>query len=113
MNPQYRHRLTTTWEAPVDGLELAATWRYFSGTKNETVEENPEIDENLPTINYVDLSMFYEINDTIRLRAGVLNVLNEQPPVSTSSGPPLGNGNTFPTIYDTARTFFGGVTFSF
>ena len=113
VNPEYRHRLTTTWEAPVDGLELAATWRYFSGTKNDPVAENPEIDEDLPTINYVDLSMFYEINDTIRLRAGVLNVLNEQPPVSTSSGPPLGNGNTFPTIYDTARTFFGGVTFSF
>ncbi|MEM7703690.1 MAG: hypothetical protein AAF251_17265, partial [Pseudomonadota bacterium] len=60
-----------------------------------------------------DLSFFYELTDNVRLRGGVLNVLNEQPPVSTSAGPPLGNGNTFPTIYDTARTFFGGVNFTF
>ena len=112
VNPKYRHRVTTTWETPVEGLEAAATWRYFAGTKNEA-GDSPLIDDDLQTINYVDLSFFYELNDTIRLRGGVLNVTNTQPPVSTSSGPPLGNGNTFPTIYDTARTFFGGVTFSF
>ena len=112
VNPQYRHRFQTTWETPVDGLEAAATWRYFSGTKNEP-GDSPQIDDDLPVVNYIDLSFFYEINDTIRLRGGVLNVTNDQPPVSTSSGPPLGNGNTFPTIYDTARTFFGGVTFNF
>nr|WP_298895283.1 TonB-dependent receptor [uncultured Altererythrobacter sp.] len=113
VNPQYRHRVTTTWETPVDGLETSVTWRYFSGTKNERVDANPEIDDDLPVVNFVDMAFFYDINDTITLRGGVLNVLNEQPPVSTSSGPPLGNGNTFPTIYDTARTFFGGVNFSF
>ena len=112
VNPKYRHRVTTTWETPVEGLEAAATWRYFAGTKNEA-GDSPLIDDDLQTINYVDLSFFYELNDTIRLRGGVQNVTNTQPPVSTSSGPPLGNGNTFPTIYDTARTFFGGVTFSF
>ena len=112
VNPKYRHRVTTTWETPVEGLEASATWRYFAGTKNEA-GDSPLIDDDLQTINYVDLSFFYELNDTIRLRGGVQNVTNTQPPVSTSSGPPLGNGNTFPTIYDTARTFFGGVTFSF
>lgn len=113
VNPKYRHRFVTTWETPVDGLETAVTWRYFSGTKNEAVAANPEIDDDLPAVNYVDLSFFYELSDTVKLRGGVLNVLNELPPVSTSSGPPLGNGNTFPTIYDTARTFFGGINFSF
>lgn len=113
VNPEYRHRALATWETPVEGLETTLTWRHFSGTNNETVEANPEIDENLPAVNYADFSFFYEISDNIRFRGGVLNFLNEQPPVSTSSGPPLGNGNTFPTIYDTARTVFGGVNFSF
>ncbi|MEL6540804.1 MAG: TonB-dependent receptor [Pseudomonadota bacterium] len=113
VNPEYRHRMLATWETPLDGFESTVTWRYFSGTKNDPVAANPEIDEDLPAVNYVDLSFFYELTDNVRLRGGVLNVLNEQPPVSTSAGPPLGNGNTFPTIYDTARTFFGGVNFTF
>ena len=113
VNPKYRHRALVTWETPVESLETTVTWRHFSGTRNDPDTAAPEIDDDFPAVNYVDLSMFYEVTESIRLRAGVLNVLNEQPPVSTSSGPPLGNGNTFPTIYDTARTFFGGVNFRF
>lgn len=112
VNPQYRHRALLTWETPLD-VEASVTWRHFSGTENDAVAANPEIDDDLQAVNYIDLSFFYEITDDIRLRAGVLNVTNTQPPVSTSSGPPLGNGNTFPTIYDTARTVFGGVNFRF
>ncbi|MEL6322885.1 MAG: TonB-dependent receptor [Pseudomonadota bacterium] len=113
VNPEYRHRMLATWETPLEGFETTLTWRYFSGTENEPNENNPEIDDDLPAVNYVDFSAFYDVNDSIRIRAGVLNLLNELPPVSTSAGPPLGNGNTFPTIYDTARTFFGGVNFRF
>ena len=112
VNPQYRHRALLTWETPLD-VEASVTWRHFSGTENDAVAANPEIDDDLQAVNYLDFSFFYEITDAINLRAGVLNLTNTQPPVSTSSGPPLGNGNTFPTIYDTARTFFGGVNFRF
>ena len=113
VNPEYRHRMLVTWETPLEGLESSITWRYFSGTKNDPDTAAPEIDDDFPAVNYVDFSFFYEITDSIRLRGGVLNIFDEIPPVSTSSGPPLGNGNTFPTIYDTARTVFGGVNFRF
>ncbi len=112
VNPEYRHRVTATWASNFD-LDLSLTWRYFSATDDEPVAANPEIDEALPSISYIDLSAVWQVNDTIALRAGVLNLLDEIPPVSTSSGPPLGNGNTFPTIYDTARQFFGGINFKF
>lgn len=112
VNPAYRHRATLNWDTPVD-VNLSLTWRYFSGTKNEAVAANPEIDDDLPTVNYFDLSGFYTVTDQISIRGGILNLLNEQPPVSASSGPPLGNGNTFPTIYDTARTIFLGINFAF
>ena len=112
VNPKYRHRAQLTWET-LFGMDATVAWRHFSGTENDTVAANPEIDDNLPAINYIDVSFFYEITDSINLRAGVLNINNAQPPVSTSSGPPLGNGNTFPTIYDTARTVFGGINFRF
>ncbi|WP_298336892.1 TonB-dependent receptor [uncultured Erythrobacter sp.] len=113
VNPEYRHRMLVTWETPVESLETTFTWRHFSGTDNDPNVDSPEIDDDLPSINYIDWAVFYEITDSIRLRGGILNIFDETPPVSTSSGPPLGNGNTFPTIYDTARTFFGGVNFRF
>ncbi|TNE49720.1 MAG: TonB-dependent receptor, partial [Sphingomonadales bacterium] len=112
VNPEYRHITSATWDTTF-GLDATVTWRYFSGTKNERDDSSPLIDDDLPSISYIDLSFFYELTDKINLRAGVLNVFDEIPPVSSSSGPPLGNGNTFPTIYDTARTVFGGVNFKF
>ncbi len=112
VNPSYRHRAILGWQTNF-GLDLNLTWRHFAGTNDEPNTDAPEVDERLPAINYLDFSFFADLNDTVSLRGGVLNFTNEQPPVSTSSGPPLGNGNTFPTIYDTGRTFFAGVNFRF
>ena len=112
VTPEYRHRVVLGLQT-LAGIDMNLAWRHFSGTNNEVVAENPVVDDNLPAVNYLDFSFFYDVNDTISLRGGVLNFLNEQPPVSASSGPPLGNGNTFPTIYDTARQFFAGVNFKF
>ncbi|MBV7264925.1 TonB-dependent receptor domain-containing protein [Erythrobacter ani] len=112
VNPEYRHRMSATWQTNAD-LDLTLTWRFFAGTDDEPVAANPEVDEDLPSISYIDLAAVWQFNDTIGVRAGVLNLFDELPPVSTSSGPPLGNGNTFPTIYDTARTIFAGVNFRF
>ncbi len=112
VNPVYRHRATMTWNSNFD-LDLSLTWRHFSGSRNDAVAANPNIDDQLPAIDYFDLAGFYQVTDQIAIRGGILNIFDETPPVSTSSGPPLGNGNTFPTIYDTARTIFMGVKFSF
>lgn len=112
VNPKYRHRAVLSWET-LFGVDANLTWRHFSSTDNDVVDANPEIDDQLPAQNYLDFSFFYDITDNIALRGGVLNFLNNQPPVSASSGPPLGNGNTFPTIYDTGRSFFAGVNFKF
>lgn len=112
VNPAYRHRTTLTWDT-LFGPDLSLSWRHFSATDNEVVDANPEIDDQLPAQNYVDVSFNYPLNSVITLRGGMLNALNNQPPTSSSSGPPLGNGNTFPTIYDTGRTVFGGVNFKF
>ena len=115
VNPDHRHRLVAAWESNF-GLGASVTWRYFSSVSAAPEGDSniaPQIDDNLPSVNYVDLSFVYGVTDSITLRGGVLNMLNEQPPVSASSGPPLGNGNTFPTIYDTGRSFFSGVNFKF
>ncbi|MCA0910745.1 TonB-dependent receptor domain-containing protein [Qipengyuania gaetbuli] len=116
VNAQYRHRLAVTWESDFN-LDATVAWRHYSEVDafgGEDVGPNESlIDDNLPARNYVDLSMFYDVTESITLRFGVNNILNANPPVSASSGPPLGNGNTYPTIYDTGRSFFAGLNIRF
>ena len=110
VNPDYRHVFQTSWDTPWD-FSTTVTWRYFAGTDNQSATA-PEVDQRLRTINYVDWAGNYSINENINIRGGILNIFNVQPPVSLSSGPPLGNGNTFPTVFDTGRQFFLAVNFS-
>ena len=111
VNPEYRHRASLSWETDF-GFQPQLIWRYYGGTNNPE-GSSPNIDDNIPAVSYIDFSAFFELNDVITVRGGVLNLLNEQPPTSSSSGAPLGNGNTFPTLYDTARTIFAGINFRF
>ena len=76
-------------------------------------------DARIPIYNYFDLSTTWRVHDHINVRAGVNNIIDTIPPLVDSnsfgiSGPPFGNGNTFPQEYDPlGRTFFFGVTADF
>lgn len=108
----YRHRAILTWNTPLEGLQVNTTWRHFSGVDNIAATPAP-IDLTLDAANYFDLSANYEFLEGITARAGVNNLFLDQPPVSISAGPPLGNGNTYPTIYDTGRFIFFGLNARF
>ncbi len=108
--PEYRHRLMATWETPWP-WEAAVTWRHFGATDNDNTGDTLEPD--IPAIGYIDLTGNYQVLDNVLLRGGILNALAEQAPVFSSAGPPFGNGNTFPTVFDTSRVFFASVTANF
>lgn len=110
VNPKYRHRMLSTWGTPWD-LDLTLTWRFVGSTDNDNTSDTLEAE--LETQQYIDLSMNYNVTENVRLRAGALNVFNNQPPVFSSAGPPLGNGNTYPVAFDIGRFIFLGATFSF
>lgn len=108
VNPSYRHNMIGTWNTPIDGLQTTVTWRYFDGVDN--IAESPApVDTRLNTRNYFDLSSRYEVFEGVILRGGVSNIFNAQAPVSISAGAPLGNGNTYPSTYDTGRFIFMGL----
>lgn len=123
---RWRHTLRTTWSTPWSGLDVSVAWRYFSGVKSEQFSTNPNLgaiggtiangvisntDAFISSFNYIDLTAAVKLGDKVTLRLGVNNVFDKDPPVigaSTLPGPPAGNGNTFPQVYDSLGRFIFG-----
>lgn len=110
-NPQYRHRMLASWDTPWN-LSTTLTWRYFGGVDLDGIPADNPIDASLSQVNYLDFQANYQATDWLNFRFGVLNLTGREAPASTNVGAGLGNGNTFPTVYDaTGRFFFFGLTF--
>ncbi|MDI1325440.1 MAG: TonB-dependent receptor [Brevundimonas sp.] len=119
-NPEWRHRARATWITPWK-IDVAATWRYFaevelavlSKTDSSLNNGGTRMDRFFDAENYLDLAATWQVMDTVTLRAGVNNILDNDPQITTSAGDD-GNGNTFPQMYDAmGRYFFFGVTANF
>ncbi len=119
-NPEYRHRARATWLTPWD-MDLSATWRHYgevelavlNATTGTLNNGGARIDRYFDAENYLDLAATWQVMDTVTVRAGVNNVLDNDPQLSYSVGT-TGNGNTYPQVYDSlGRYFFFGVTANF
>ena len=119
-NPEYRHRARATWLTPWD-MDLSATWRHYgevelavlNATTGTLNNGGTRLDRYFDAENYLDLAATWQVMDTVTLRAGVNNVLDNDPQLSYSVGT-TGNGNTYPQVYDSlGRYFFFGVTANF
>jgi len=109
---EWRHRARVSWTTPVDGLDVSATWRYIGEVDLDTGATG-RVDSTLDAQNYIDLAGTWAAKDWVTFRAGVNNVLDQDPPLSASTGT-TGNGNTYPQTYDAlGRYFFVGATFDF
>ncbi len=105
-NPQWRHRLRTAWLTPWN-VTLSTTWRYYGDVTNG----GTAIGSTLPEYNYIDLGASINLKNDLVLRAGIDNVLDDDPPMTAVAGT---NGNTYPQIYDSlGRFMFVGVTKKF
>jgi len=109
--PDYRHRFVGTWVTPWD-LDVGMTWRYFAEMDNDQ-RELETLETELDSVNYIDLNATWYVWEDIQISGSILNVLAEDPPIFSGAGPALGNGNTYPTIYDTSRAYFAGVKLNF
>jgi iron complex outermembrane receptor protein len=114
-NPEWRHRARLTWQSPWN-VDVSATWRYYSSVdfgSSLTGSVAGRLDSSLDAMSYLDLSANWQITDTVSGRVGVNNVLDSDPPLSTSAGTG-GNGNTYPQLYDgLGRYMFVGISASF
>lgn len=118
-NPEWRHRARATWVSPWN-VDVSATWRYYGsveiavlGADGSLGNSGPRLDRELEQRNYLDLALSWQATEKLKVRAGVNNVLDKDPPLSASVGT-TGNNNTYPQLYDAmGRYMFVGVTATF
>jgi outer membrane receptor protein involved in Fe transport len=113
--PEWRHKLRTTWDTPMKGLQVSLDWRYLGEVTNDT-GNTALFDYKLKAQNYFDVSGSWTFKDNYTFRAGVNNVLDKDPPVIGSTELPsvVGSGNTYPQFYDAlGRYVYAGVTLDF
>ena len=109
-NPEYRHRTVVSWFTPW-AVDVSMTWRYFGSTDNDN--PNDELENKMDTVNYIDLAAVWSVTDNIQLRGTVINLFAEDPPIFSGAGPALGNGNTYPTVYDTGTAYFVAIKLNY
>ena len=125
---KWRHKFRITWVTPWP-VTVSMDWRHISGVKLDQNETNPFLknpfgltdlaDAKIPAYDWLDVSGTWRVKDGMTLRFGVNNLLDKDPPIVDqtnfpASGPPFGNGNTFPGTYDSlGRQLFIGITADF
>ncbi|MDH3282986.1 MAG: TonB-dependent receptor, partial [Gammaproteobacteria bacterium] len=110
---------TTSWTQGPVSVQLV--WSFIDEVKQDSVAfGNRDASEfavvTIDSQNYFDLSGNYEINDTWTVRAGIENLLDEDPPVIGTDwgGTAEVSGNTYPSIYDPlGRKYWFGVKATF
>lgn len=115
--PKWRHTLTNTWATPWTGLDLTLRWRYFGKAASERTSSDPQLKATFfpgtafyPAFNYLDVSAAWSMKNSLKLRLGVNNVTDKDPPIvpsgSFSDCPTTQcNGNSYAQVYDTLGRF--------
>ncbi|HEU5135958.1 MAG TPA: TonB-dependent receptor [Steroidobacteraceae bacterium] len=126
--PEWRHSLRTNWRTPWNGLDVAATWRYYGDAKSERLSPNDQLSgpvnangiaNSVPAYSYLDLTASMTFAEKVTFRVGANNLLDKTPPLIPSGGVvdcPAGpcNGNTWAQVYDSmGRQIFATLTIDF
>ena len=120
-NPEWRHKLRFNWSMPWN-VDAGFTWRYMDAVEDQRVSSNPllagtphPLTRELEEQNYLDIHASWMVTKYLTLRAGINNLLDEDPPLTDQQGPSVfGNNNTFPGTYESlGRKIFVNATFKF
>jgi outer membrane receptor protein involved in Fe transport len=107
--PEWRHRFRASWATPWDA-DLSLTWRHIGEVALFEPDAPNRLDAVLDAEDYFDISAMIQLPLNSRLRLGVNNVMDNDPPISASVGT-TGNGNTYPQTYDAnGRWVFMGIS---
>ncbi len=116
VDPRWRHVFSLTWNTPWNVL-ARLQWRYIGGSSLDNNSTQPAlfeqflgavdtVDGKLPAVNYLDLSGAWRINSQLTLRAGINNILDQDPPLVDQTIAGTGAPNSYPTYDLLGREFF-------
>ena len=114
-SPELVFNQTTSWtQGPVN---VQLTWEFIDEVTQDAIVLSGADPSNyalqkLDSQHYFYLAGSYEINDTWSVRAGIDNLLDEDPPIPGNDwgGTAENSGNTFPATYDPlGRKYWFGV----
>jgi iron complex outermembrane recepter protein len=120
--PTWKSKFRTTWVTPWN-LDVSVNWRYISSVTAEVFSKDPDLgfppyqfqdQKTLDAQNYIDLAMVYTFAEKYTINAGINNIMDKEPPLTSFQGAPYGNGNTYPAVYDAlGRYLFVGLSAKF
>lgn len=112
-SPEWRHNLRVSWSTPWDAT-LTATWRYLGEADEFNFTSREVGPTKFSAQNYLDVAATWHAYENISLRFGINNLLDREPPLMPNTPSGIGNGNTFPGMYDAlGRYVFAGVSFTY
>lgn len=127
-NPKWRHNLRLSWDSPWDAL-LSLNWRYIAKTGLDANTGNALLaaagggkyngaDSHIAVYNYFDLAGSVAVRQNVKLRFGINNLFDKDPPVLDNYNFPIitsvGNGNTYSGLYSTlGRSVYLGLGVEF
>jgi iron complex outermembrane recepter protein len=126
--PEWRHSFRANWRTPWNGLDVAATWRYYGEANSERLSSNSQLSgpvnangiaTGVPAFSYLDLTASMTFAEKFTFRVGANNLMDKSPPIIPSGGLndcPSGpcNGNTWAQVYDAmGRQVFATLTVDF
>lgn len=116
--PEWRASLRTTWS--LDQWQVSMRLRSTDSVNYDLVQFGGESDTAVTKIasqTYVDLSVIYDLNDSVQFQVGADNLLDNEPPLldqDFAAPSNNGNGNTFPALYDSLGIWlYAGATVKF
>jgi iron complex outermembrane receptor protein len=116
----FEYQAFTTFSYSTDRLNVGLTWRYLPETKAGGLVQTPDL-TTLPTEEYNVFNLYgsWTFGDRVRLRGGVDNVFDTDPPIvganpANINNPTNAKGVTSPGNYDVlGRRYFVGVAVTF
>lgn len=113
-NPEYRHKVDVRWTSATGIYSVNGAWRYIDEVSLKGNSDPTSVNATLGSRHYFDIAGSWQALRNTTIRAGVNNVFDRDPPLSSVVGTAPGNGNTYPQVYDAlGRYVFLNATVNF
>jgi iron complex outermembrane receptor protein len=118
--PAWRHQARVTWQSPWK-VDVSLQWRFIGSTALDSNTSNPlltnnlhnVLDGNISSYSYIDLTGSWAVRPGLKLRAGINNLFDKDPPTISASITSTGGANTFGNYDLLGRTLFFGLSADF